>query len=58
MIMCLGLIISHFPLFALSSVPLLCCSLFASHLLQPNIGVAGFYAFCQFSFIVTLLFYW
>jgi hypothetical protein len=32
--------------------------LFAAHLLTPSIGVAGFFAFCSFSFIVTLLFYW
>lgn len=32
--------------------------LFAAHLLQPSIAVAGFFAFCSFSFTVTLLFYW
>lgn len=32
--------------------------LFAAHLLTPSIGVAGFFAFCSFSFLVTLLFYW
>lgn len=32
--------------------------LFAAHLLQPSIEVAGFFAFSSFSFTVTLLFYW
>jgi len=32
--------------------------LYAAGLFSPSIGIAGFYAFCQSSFLVTLLFYW
>jgi hypothetical protein len=32
--------------------------LFAAGLFKPSIGVGGFYAFCQASFLITLLFYW